>query len=200
MVKLHKVISFFYVILSLFLLNRNLAWNKIAIIHPSAFSTLPSLRKLWVFYYLFMAALFIIRGHLSLQCTDCPPSVFPTLELYQTREEPPTPPRPCRPYVHNWRSGWQLFSLLRWNFPFLLSDQEEWNSYQLSSKGLWFYSWPSWLIKNLCLFFSLRPPFPPLTLSSFRLPSLIEKGGIGQTEVKRRRRKIHTQPHCPPHP
>lgn len=72
MVKPHKVIFFFNVILSLFLLNRNLAWNKIAIIHPSAFSTLPSLRKLWVFYYLSMAGLFIIKGHLTPQCTDCP--------------------------------------------------------------------------------------------------------------------------------
>lgn len=114
-----------------FFFNRNLAWNKIAVIHPNAFSTLPSLRKLWVFHDLFMACLLIIGPHLINQkCWFCwksqsaqnaQPSVSPALELDHTRKEHPTSHPPplqghVRPYVDKWRSGWQLVLVIEVKF------------------------------------------------------------------------------------
>lgn len=132
---------FFSISLSLalfFFFNRNLAWNKIATIHPNAFSTLPSLRKLWVFH-LFMVYLLITGYHLSQPSKNIGSAEeahrvqnaqsSASLELDQTRKEPPCPSRVMGALTWiNEDLGDSWFWLLRWSFSFfLLSYQVEWN-------------------------------------------------------------------------
>ena len=191
MVKLHKV--FFYIIFSLaffFFFNRNLAWNKIAIIHPNAFSTLPSLRKLWVFHDLFMACLLIIGHYLinqkwMLVLLEKPGHrmLSPQCPAHESGIKPErSTPGPCPPPKALWiliieNQGDSWFWLLRGDFSFLQAIR--WNGvrHQFLSKGLSFHSLPYRSTENLPVHF--YPPFPPLASSSSPLPCLREKEGNG---------------------
>lgn len=123
-------------------LNRNLAWNKIAVIHPNAFSTLPSLRKLWVSHDLFMAY-FKKLGPLNFLTNVGVAEETATHRLPSPQFSPgssevrpgrnPAPPRPRGPWLRIWRAGWQLFCLLKWNFPLSPSSQVGWNKMSFQS-------------------------------------------------------------------
>lgn len=156
-----------------FLKNRNLAWNKIAIIHPNAFSTLPSLIKLWVFHYLFVACLLIIGDHLdnkkkSWFCwrhnADCLSSVFSTLSCGHNQGGAPLLLQGhmgLKWIIEIWVTAGSDYSgevhfcwLIRWNGKIC----------QFSSEGLPFLLFAIWLMENL-------PVHPPLIFfsSSFHL-------------------------------
>lgn len=102
--------------------------------------------------------------------------MLPALELSQTGEEPLTPPTPppraakatvaltC--VIEDQGDSW--FWLLRWNFPFSLSNQVGWNKMSFQFQSVFSSHLPSWLRENFPVPFPtpIRNPSPLLMPSS----------------------------------